>query len=372
MYRSVNSVLTIARMRCDRFVSAGFSLILTTAAFATLALPLGSAHACPVTDTALAFGEAQTRQLKSADAHPLLARVVRTAGAWKPQELSTPTCQRYTELSEFLRAVAFAFDTEDTILVLGEIHDSLAHHQFRAAIIDFLGDPPVGKGAIVFEQFRSDQQAALDAFNQSPGSLADLKQRTDWSKSNWPDIYDPLFAAVIKAKLPIYAGDVARADIRNVAKQGPEALKVEQRKSLALDVPLGEKNDAASAIEIKEAHCGMLPDKAIPNMAFAQRYRDAHLADATLKAAEKHGSAVLIAGNGHARTDRGVPWYIRQRAPDKKIISVMLIEVEEGKTDPEAYIPRDPDGKPAADYIIFTPAQDRGDPCEGMKAMGKK
>ena len=50
----------------------------------------------------------------------------------------------------------------------------------------------------------------------------------------------------------------------------------------------------------------------------------------------------------------------------------MLIEVEDGKTDPEAYVPRDPDGKPAADYIIFTPRAERDDPCVKMRAkMGK-
>ena len=123
--------------------------------------------------------------------------------------------------------------------------------------------------------------------------------------------------------------------------------------------------------ELEESHCGMMPKTAFGNMAFAQRYRDAHLADAVLKAAEKQGSAILLAGNGHVRTDRGVPAYLRQRAPDRKVVSVMLIEVEDGKTDPQAYVPRDPDGKPVADYIVLTPRQQRPDPCEAMRARMK-
>ena len=50
-------------------------------------------------------------------------------------------------------------------------------------------------------------------------------------------------------------------------------------------------------------------------MAAAQRYRDAHMADCPHRGSARHGSAILIAGNGHVRADRGVPWHIRQRAP---------------------------------------------------------
>jgi uncharacterized iron-regulated protein len=85
-----------------------------------------------------------------------------------------------------------------------------------------------------------------------------------------------------------------------------------------------------------------------------------------LKAADAHGAAVLLTGNVHARLDRGVPFYIRARAPEKTVVSVVLVEIEDGLTDPAAYVPRDPDGRPAADFLIFTPKADRGDPCEAF------
>ena len=185
-------------------------------------------------------------------------------------------------------------------------------------------------------------------------------------------MYDRLFQEVTNLKLPIYAGDVPRDAIMKVAKEGEAALPADERARLKLDLPLGTKLDDASLDEIEDAHCHTMPKEALGGMAYAQRYRDATLADNVLKAADKHGSAILIAGNGHVRTDRGVPWYIHQRAPDKKVVSVMLIEVEDGKNDPEAYVPRDPDGKPAADYIIFTPRAERGDPCEKMRARQGK
>ena len=46
---------------------------------------------------------------------------------------------------------------------------------------------------------------------------------------------------------------------------------------------------------------------------------------------------------------------------------VLLVEVEDGRTDPADYVPRDPDGRPAADLMIFTPRAERGDPCESLR-----
>ena len=86
--------------------------------------------------------------------------------------------------------------------------------------------------------------------------------------------------------------------------------------------------------------------------------------------AERHGSAILIAGNGHVRSDRGVPWHLRRRAPDARIVSVVLVEVEDGRMDPTGYLPRDPEGRPAADLAIFTPRAERGDPCESLRKKG--
>lgn len=230
---------------------------------------------------------------------------------------------------------------------------------------------------LISEHIRMDQQPALDAFRalNPPGTTADLFRLLEWDKSGWPDqkMFEPLFAAAIAAKLPILPGDPAKGKVREVARGGIDAIPADDLARLKSDTPLPEPLAANLAAELKGSHCGLLPDKAIPGLALAQRYRDAHIADQLLKATGDHGSAILIAGNGHVRTDRGVPWHLKQRAPDKKVLSVMLIEVEDGKTDPEAYVPRDPDGRPAADFILFTPRAERTDPCAEMrKAYGKK
>lgn len=309
--------------------------------------------------------------------HELCGRIYPTDPAWMTRDASSCGRDPWMALQRDARAAL----ASGGAVILGEAHDNAVHHDLQAKLLD-TGEvlsnethPP----AVAMEQIRADQQGGIDQFRDFEinarrlGTLSELKRFLDWETSGWQKYnYDPLLSAIIAAKLPIYPGDAPRDTMKALAKQGPTALAAGELARLALDKPLGDEADAASAAEIEEAHCGMLPKSAIPNMAFAQRYRDAHLADATLKAAETQGGAVLITGNNHARTDRGVPWYLRARAPDRKVISVMLIEVEDGKTDAETYVPRGPDGRPAADFIVFTPQAERGDPCAEFAEKASK
>lgn len=294
--------------------------------------------------------------------HPLTGRVWSRTRPWADNALDE--CGFDLNARDMQAAIAHA-----DIACLGEVHDNPAHHLFRARLI---GNKPAGA---VFEQLTDDQQAGLDRFRELSGTSADLIRLIDWDKSPWAKMadYQPLFDAVVRARLPIYAGDVTRDTIRKAAKDGLAAvLSLDELARLALDKPLGDAADAASRAEIEGSHCGMLPKEAVPRLATAQRLRDAHLADAVLRAVKDQGAAVLFAGNGHVRSDRGVPWYIRARMPDKTLVCVMLIEVEDGKTDPEAYVQMSPEGKPAADFVVFTPEAKRSDPCESMKAAKPK
>jgi uncharacterized iron-regulated protein len=308
-------------------------------------------------------------QTSKSCAHPLCGQIYATA---RP-EAEDPKTPCPDDQWQRLDVAVTAALSAGGVLILGEMHDNATHHLLQAAAIrEFALSEPSNETAIVFEQLRDDQQPGIDKFTAKQRSgekvtVADFKLAVAWQKSNWPDLYDPLFETVIAAKRPFYAGDVSRAEIMKAAKDGAGVLPADASKRLALDIPLGAKFDAASIKEIEDAHCGALPKEAFDGMAFAQRYRDAHLADAVLKASQQHGSAILIAGTGHARTDRAVPWYIRKRTPEKKVVSVMFVEVETDNTDPETYVPRDPDGLPAADFIVFTQPAERGDPCEKMR-----
>jgi uncharacterized iron-regulated protein len=299
------------------------------------------------------------------DKHPLIGVIYDTRGALPDaRKVSRDgSCQDSGDFWNLLE--------HPDILLLGEVHDNSEHHRLRARLLH--------GGAVVSEHITTDQVLALARFKETVRNtgrmltVEDFKDQLNWQASGWPDdVAELLFTAALQNKLPIYPGDVPRNTILRLSKQGQAAIDPKDAARMALDVPLDAQLDNALITEIGEAHCGVMPKEALAGMAFAQRFRDAHMAGMLLKASEEHGSAILIAGNGHVRNDRGVPWYLRHRAPGKTVVSVMLIEVEEGQNASDSYVPKGPDGKPAADFLIFTPRAARADPCVSLRARMKK
>ena len=84
-------------------------------------------------------------------------------------------------------------------------------------------------------------------------------------------------------------------------------------------------------------------------------------------AADKTGRAVLIAGAGHARNDRGVPRILHEREPDSKSVSVQMVEVSDGEGSPTDYGLSATTPAPY-DFTIFTPRADMTDDCEALRA----
>ena len=163
------------------------------------------------------------------------------------------------------------------------------------------------------------------------------------------------------------AGDPPRDTVKAVARSGASELPAGDQPRLGLNKPLEEPLNDALLAELVDSHCDLMPKTAFGNMSFAQRYRDAHIADAAIAAVEQHGSAIIMTGNGHVRLDRSVPWYLRSRAAGENVLAVMPVEVRDGMTDATAYVQRDPDGKPVADFIVFTPRAERPDLCAEMR-----
>lgn len=227
------------------------------------------------------------------------------------------------------------------VVVLGELHDNPDHHRRQADWVAALNPK-----ALVFEML-TDQQAARAA-NQW-GSQKELDILIGWSTSAWPsfDMYFPIFAAASEAL--IYGAGVPRDALRQQLKtpldQHPLASV------FGLNLPADPDQQAEREAGQSRAHCGALPDEMLPVMVNAQRIRDAALADATLRALRHTGGPVaVITGNGHARTDWGMPALLAYAAPDVSVFA--LGQSEEG-------------GALSGTFTVIrdAPAPDRGDPC---------
>jgi len=347
--------------------AAGLFVLLTTTASAQLPCERASG---------VAFRDVHWRYREAA--HALIGQVLK---AGKPIEVETAGCVRSplqqltVQLWQTIRA--------DGIVLLGEVHDNPEHHRVRGDILW----PRLGRlvatdnlrPAAVFEHICTSQQAQLDGFYQKAGrsralwGASDLVRELGWESSGWPPgkLFEPLFDGALWAKLPIHPGNAARDRTRVLARGDESGMSPSEKARLDLARAMPEPLLHALAAELEASHCGAVPASAFGPMSLAQRYTDAHMAGALVDRADEQGGAFLLAGNGHVRTDRGVPWYLRRLAPQRKVASVLLLEVEDGKLDAPAYVPKAPDGAWATDYVLFTPRHTRPDPCEAMR-RGKR
>ncbi len=269
------------------------------------------------------------------------------------------------------------------MLLLGEYHDNPDHHRLQAWLVEAFAKARAAAGKpkppVVFEMIRQEQAQPLKEFMARPNVRPeDLGAVIEWEKAGWPDwtIYLPIASAAFEAGLKIVAGDASRDMLHDASRQNLKPLPQDIRRRLALEFTLEEPLQKALLDELFKGHCEMVAPALLFPMVDVQHFRDAIFARNMIDAAAdaKSGAAVLIAGNGHVRADRGVPVYLAKQSPiPLKIISVMMAETANGTEDPLSSIAKAPDGQPAADFFWFTPGLEREDPCQDFKKqMGRK
>jgi uncharacterized iron-regulated protein len=209
-----------------------------------------------------------------------------------------------------------------------------------------------------------DLQRAADAFVRSGSTDVDeLGRVLEWDQRGWPawSTYRPIFEVVVAAHLKIVATGLSHDQARHLVREGPGSLPEEIAERVKL-LPLEPALAASLDDEIKSAHCGMLPDAMVPPMSIAQRVKDALMASMMQTNATPDG-AVLIAGNGHVRSDRGVPIYLR-----KPSITIGFVEVDGFGRDRSASDASVYAGDEPARFLVFTPRVDDEDPCKKFHA----
>lgn len=231
------------------------------------------------------------------------------------------------------------------IVILGEVHDNGVQHALRAAALRRLvqhGSRP----AIAFEQFDRGQQAAIDrSRRERPGDAAHLVAQARGSPSwNWK-LYQPYVALALEYDLPIVAANLSRGEAMEVATAAAS------NDARAVSPAFLAAHEAA----IARGHCNLLPADALPAMARAQIARDRTLAEAIRPYAAR--GVVLLTGNGHARLDIGVPFWL---AADERreAVSIGVLERDDGAGADETG---------PFDVFVLTERAERPDPCDDLR-----
>lgn len=250
-------------------------------------------------------------------------------------------------------------------VLLGEKHDNPDHHRLQAwllrALIAADRRPAVG-----LEMFTIEDTAVLDRhLAEAPTDAAGLADVVDWDRSGWPAwaLYQPIAETAIEARLPIVGTNIPPSTLRALKREGLAAIDPGMLARLGLDRPVDPEVRAAMAAEVRDAHCGHASESVIEAMVTIQRARDAQMAE-SLAAADGDDGAVLIAGFGHVRKDRGVPSFLTARVSGATVSSLAFLEVDRDAMEPTAYAAHFGQGALPFDYVWFTPRVDDRDPCE--------
>lgn len=249
------------------------------------------------------------------------------------------------------------------IVLLGEVHDNPLHHDAQGWVLSwmFAGTTGDQRGAVVFEMLDRNQQATVDAFD---GSAEEFGPAVSWEERGWrsPELYLPVFEAVLAADVAIIASDLQRSDLMSLYSGGADTLEPEIRAVFDLLDPLPPAI-AETMTEIQFAsHCEMMPRERMAGMVTVQRARDAALAEAVVAAHRQGASPVaLIAGGGHVRHDHGTGLLVRKALPEADVLTIGLIEATDW--DARVQIER----MESFDILWVTTEAERPDPCDSLR-----
>jgi uncharacterized iron-regulated protein len=252
-------------------------------------------------------------------------------------------------------------------VLLGERHDNPDHHALQAKLVRAMIEAG-RRPALGFEMLATDDAPAVVRYlARSPKDAAGLGDAVNWSRSGWPEwrLYQPIAQAALDANAPIVTTNLSKPATDAVRRNGLSGLGPSLATQLRLGEPTAETR-LAMARELRDSHCGQMPDATIDRMVDVQWARDARIAASLARGGQRDG-AVLIAGAGHVRRDRGVPLHLARQAPEASIASLAFVEVDATATKPGDYAARFYSDTLPFDYVWFTPRVDAADPCEKLR-----
>ncbi len=262
-------------------------------------------------------------------------------------------------------AVLFAEATAADWVLLGEKHDNAEHHRLQARVVGALGRAG-RRVAVVWEMAEPAQAEALRAARLA--TVDDLGRALDWEARGWPDWadYQPIAEQALTHDLPMLPGKPPRDLVRSIG-QG-NSLSEKMASHLRWSRVYSPEVAAELLEDLEISHCGALPPAAVASMAEVQRFWDAWIAASMREATTMSGlgtdGAVLIAGSGHVREDRAVPWHLEGESLTLAFVEV--IEDRKSAMDYPSFNPR------LFDFVWFTPRVDENDPCEAFSKKPKQ
>jgi uncharacterized iron-regulated protein len=230
-------------------------------------------------------------------------------------------------------------------VLVGEQHDNPDHHALQLWLLRELAKQRP-QGSLLMEMLNPDQQAQVDAAQAATRAghpPADPYQALAWQASwDW-GVYGALVNYALRQPYALLAANLDRSQIMQIYQQRP-TLNGEASTARQVQTTLLE--------DIRQSHCGLLPESQMPAMLAVQQQRDRRMAERLIAAPTP---ALLLAGAFHVRKDLGVPLHLQDLGAGQG--NAVLILAEAGKTVTAQ----------SADFVWYTAAQPEEDHCAQLR-----
>jgi len=230
-------------------------------------------------------------------------------------------------------------------VLVGEQHDNPDHHALQLWLLRQLAAQRP-QGSLLMEMLNPDQQAKVDAAQADTRAgqpPANVYQAVSW-QANWDwSVYGAVVTYALSQPYPLLSANLDRAQIMQIYQQRP---------TLSGEASTTQQVQATLLEDIRESHCGLLPESQMPAMLAVQQQRDRHMAERLSTAPTP---ALLLAGAFHVRKDLGVPLHLKDLGAGKG--NAVLVLAEAGKTVTAE----------SADYVWYTAAQPEQDHCASLR-----
>lgn len=231
-------------------------------------------------------------------------------------------------------------------VLVGEQHDNPDHHALQLWLLQALADQRK-QGSLLLEMLTPDQQTAVDAVQKQihQGNYpADLPAALGWQKGwDWA-LYGPIVRFALAQPYPLLSANLGAQEMGAIYHQRPVLSGTLSTNSTVREQILNQ---------VRESHCGLLPEDAMPAMLAVQQQRDRRMAHSVMDAP---APALLFAGSYHVRKDLGVPLHMADLGSTDKPVVLLFAQVG-SEVEPHS-----------ADYVWYTAAIADQDYCAQMRA----
>jgi len=258
--------------------------------------------------------------------HKTLGIILLTALAGFAFKSDKPAYRLYTGKGKPVSYEKMMKDIESADLIFfGELHDNPIGHWMELGITKDLYAVKKDQLVIGAEMFESDNQLIIDEYLQ--GEISDTSFESE--ARLWPNYktdYKPLMEFAKKNHIPFIADNVPRRYASLVHKRGLEALDSLSADAKKFLPPLPIMYDP----EVK-CYKDMMNMKGMgghvnENFPKAQAIKDATMAWFIMQNWSEGKTFIHYNGSYHSNNFEGIVWYIKQKYPNLKIVTIANVE----------------------------------------------